>query len=65
MGCVLFRMASSLVRLCSEYDFYLIVGLCLLGVFIATTAFSFSPWTGLILCVVIFMIVTEVLGLLP
>eukprot|EP00045_Choanoeca_perplexa_P015911 m.206891 g.206891 ORF g.206891 m.206891 type:complete len:1637 (+) comp17116_c0_seq1:125-5035(+) len=49
----------------SEYDFYLIVGLCLLGVFIATTAFSFSPWTGLILCVIIFMIVTEILGLLP
>ena len=49
----------------SDYDLFFIVGMCLLGVFIVTILFTFNLTMALILCTIIFMVVVELLGLLP
>ena len=46
-------------------DLRLVVGLCLLGIFVATFAFQFSVVTSLLLCAVIFIVDLEVYALLP
>ncbi|EGD72356.1 hypothetical protein PTSG_00376 [Salpingoeca rosetta] len=49
----------------SEENLYLIVGLCVVGVFIATLVLQFNPLASVILCVIVLMAVIEVYGLLP
>ncbi|EGD73466.1 hypothetical protein PTSG_05169 [Salpingoeca rosetta] len=49
----------------SYRDLYVVVGLCLLGIFVATFLFQFSFITSLLLCIVIFIVDLEVYALLP
>ncbi|EDQ89682.1 patched like [Monosiga brevicollis MX1] len=45
-------------------DYLLIAGLCLVGVFVASSIFSFSPSTGLLVTLLVFFIQVEVLSLM-
>lgn len=47
------------------YDALFIVGMCLLGVALTTFIFTFNIRIALILCVIIFAVVIELLGVIP
>eukprot|EP00049_Salpingoeca_infusionum_P018657 m.358196 g.358196 ORF g.358196 m.358196 type:complete len:1579 (+) comp18070_c0_seq1:103-4839(+) len=49
----------------SKYEFYLVVGLCVLGVFVASLLFHFNWRSALIMSITVLMSTVQIVGILP